>query len=630
MCVRLACALPPLRRGASKGAPLPALRGCGRASNVSAKGRRPLCALRPSRVVFVLVRGVYAGLGSEGGAPLFEKGRRVKLKVLANRVDWLTVRYRVRLSKLFVAALEEASKRAGKFGRTAFEYKVSAPTGTELVDLTVARRRRVGPLRLRWASEWDRAQKVEKIWGELGWSEKQNCWLITNEPYYRLAIRRNAAGGGSAQTCSGCAGQRFSEDGEVCGTCDGCGLEEEPGWTVEITWYAEKLAEFGLELALAETDALAANCGKVFESRTGRIDLCADVEGWTIQAEDLERIVKRPRAKCGREDDGVPTAGDLEKLGSKVRSAKQRAEDGARLYADGPRHRRRFTGFSVGRAGCIMSRVYDKRVELELDTLGQKRALEEERWRAAGWDGVAPVTRVEFQLRGVVLKELGIQNPGEAVEPEYEFRSYVDRRGKARVRRVHKGYRPIVVTEKDGREVKATIVHRLDAIWATCLEWVRLVEPEVSRNGNPLPASRLKDDVRWTLIKGVSFYDARFAKPIRRVRDRDRASPAQILGCMLSRAARAGMLGHFDEDRTRYPEDEKRQEDMLRRVVKTLFDHMREDVVTWLLERGEGPAGALEWFAVRANAARMRRFAGVSSVEEESRGPPEISSASAA
>jgi hypothetical protein len=549
-------------------------------------------------------------------------------RVLTNRVDALTLAYRVKLSPAFVRALEDAQKRARSFGRVAFEYEVQAPTGDPIIDVAMARKRRIGPHRLRWASEWDYVRGVEKLWGELRWSDSQNRWLITNEPYYRIGINRHAPGGETMIRCGGCRGEGADlSTGEVCGVCDGKGLEAEPGWTIEVTWYAQALADFGLELALAESAALAGNCGEVFEARTRRIDLCADVEGWAIQAEDLDRIVKRPRAKCGREDDGVPTEGDLR---IKRRTSKERAEDGARLHADGPHHRRRFTGFSVGRSGCIMSRVYDKRVELEQDTHGEKRAREEERWRAAGWDGESRVTRVEFQLRGVALKELGIQNPDVAVTPRFEHRPFTDKRGKKRSRPVLVGYDPIQVKGEDGSERTASLGDRLDSIWATCLQWVRLVEPGYSRKGNPLPASRLSDDPRWGLLRSVSFSDARTARPIKRVRDRKPASAAQMFGCMLSRAAREGMLAAFDEDRSRYPEDEAELERMLRRVVGKLASKSAEWIVEWLLQRGEGPAGALERFAARANAARAKFHDGVSVVDAEAKPPPEISAASAA
>lgn len=270
--------------------------------------------------------------------------------------------------------------------------------------------------------------------------------------------------------------------------------------------------------------------------------------------------------------------------------------------------RRRITGISVGRGGAMMARIYDKRAELERDE--DRRGAEEERWTKAGWDGTSSVARVEFQIRGVALTELGIRDPDGCVVPVFKHEAYTDKRGKRRVRAVVLGHR-VLTAEEEGRVVQATIVHRLEAVWRTCLDWVRLVVPEFSRNGKPLPTSRLKDDPRWELLRTVSFLETKDALPIRRYRPRGAASAAQALGVTLSHAGRVGALrSELPEEREAYEDDVRTETTLLERISALKLEEAKFIVEELKLRHG-GAAGASQHFAIRHNAARARFLRGV-------------------
>jgi hypothetical protein len=152
------------------------------------------------------------------------------------------------------------------------------------------------------------------------------------------------------------------------------------------------------------------------------------------------------------------------------------------------------TGFAIGKSD-IRLRVYDKTAELRLGrNEGNKRDEEHARWGAAGWDGRDDVVRVEYQLRGEVLKELDIREPERLLE-------------------------------------------RLDPIWRYCAhKWCRLVDLRTSTR-----RERCLDDKRWSMVKTVSFQDPH-AAPAARIRSRSLARARLAAGTALNYAARAGIL----------------------------------------------------------------------------------------
>lgn len=61
-----------------------------------------------------------------------------------------------------------------------------------------------------------------------------------------------------------------------------------------------------------------------------------------------------------------------------------------------------FTGWSIGLGGLLSCRLYDKTKEIEVS----KKYYLLDLWREAGWDGVTPVWRLEFQFRREILAQL--------------------------------------------------------------------------------------------------------------------------------------------------------------------------------------------------------------------------------
>lgn len=514
------------------------------------------------------------------------------MKVLGARVDALTLAFRVTLDPAFSEALRERAKVARQHGRAAFDWCVRVPKDDSGV---VASRRRLGELPARWADEALRGVGTEyssKIWGELRFSRALKVWNIVNEPFFRMRIDAQAPG----------KTERFSDlAGETI---------DEAGWTVEIVFYAQFLADVGLEVALREAEALASLTGEVHEQRVRRIDLCADVAGWTIAEDDVRKLAKRPRAKwskhLGAGDEGEWIDEDAHDLNV-----------GADSFGRGSFDNRKVTGLAVGRGGAMMTRIYDKRCELERDE--DRRRTEEARWTSNGWDGEEPVTRVEFQIRGVALAELGLRDPEVALEPETEIEVSIDRRGRRRERERVVGHRIATGPGDDGRARVHGLVDRLDWVWRTCLDWARLVVLERTRSGRIKPVSRLPDDPRWALLREVTFADARAPAPIKRFRARAAASSAQALGVSLSQAARDGELEPMSEDAIAYDDDPIAT---LRGRVRTLKLSETERIVDWLLDKFGSAAMANVHLAVRANAARLRFLPRGERAEHAARPPP--------
>ncbi|HVH45005.1 MAG TPA: hypothetical protein VM925_21780 [Labilithrix sp.] len=550
------------------------------------------------------------------------------MKILGARADALTLAFRVQLDPELVVELKRRQEVANKHSRAAFVWTVEVPD-TEMGDSKAAR---LGPLRARWANDFDRIKRVQKLWGELRYTPQRGVYRIDNDPFFRIQIKERAEGGGALRDCSSCKGIGWRDapslrcpvalQRERCGACDGAGHVEEPGFTFEIVWRAQALASSGLDRCIEESAAIAAMCGDVLDTRLRRLDLCCDVMGWQIAEDDLWNLDKRPRASWIKNPHDFASANDVDEGWESPKKRRKREPLRRESYGRGAREKRQITGISVGRGGPFQSRIYDKRAELELDTIGARREAEEGRWRAQGWDGEAPVARVEFQMRGEVLTELGIRDPDACLEPIVKHDAYTDRKGKRRIRHTVVGQRVITV-ENDGSEVQARLSDRVDAIWALCLDWIRLVVPQVSRNGNPICVSRLKDDPRWALLRTAKFNEKTRHASITRYRPRKAASAAQALGVSLSQAAVDGRIHEYlPEDLPAYADDARAESRLLARVLALKVEEARR-TVRWLIERYGGVAEASVHFAVRQNAARAKRYAGVECViHQESRPPP--------
>jgi hypothetical protein len=443
------------------------------------------------------------------------------LKVVAYRVDALQLGYRVQLDPAFLEALKDASSLAIRHGRAGFKWKLRQHADRVPGPRDVSR---LLGLRARWATDKEHVAG-HGVWGVLGYSDRRSVWTLTCKGSFVMQILAHPPG--VEQVIDPVTGEQTSE----------------PGYSLDIKFYASFLADVGLDAALREGQAMAALCGELYGERLRRIDLCADVQGWSILHDDVNCLVKRPRAQWKKEcgDIGVgkegtpddplsrPSRESFRPGRPRVSAAEQREAVDAQDFGRGALRKRQITGVSVGRGGDLMARIYDKRVELERDE--PRRVVEEARWKHDGWDGETRVSRVEFQIRGSVLDELGIRDPWCMKDVEWG---------------VHpKTRRDCVVSRKpavDADGVVQSLGDRLDWIWMTCLNWVRIIAPEETRGGNLKRPALLKDDPRWALLREVRFSPSRVAHPIKRWRHRAAASSAMTWGCALSQHARDGRI----------------------------------------------------------------------------------------
>lgn len=494
------------------------------------------------------------------------------MKIVESRIDHLTMRYRVTLAPAFVEELRLRADVAREHGRASFSWGVGK--GVPFLK-NATNPRRIAPSADGTASFLDHRRR-RAIWGELRFSRAAKVWNITNEPIFRMKIDAHAPG--AEERLDDATGEHVKEG----------------GWTVEVIFYAQHLAEIGLDAALTEGLNLASLCGEVHAQRVGRVDLAADIAGWAIEEDDVAKLAKRPRAKWTRE------FGD----------GSDKDEPSAQDFGKGALDKRTMTGLSVGRGGALMCRIYDKRAELTSSSDERtklRKATEEARWTLGGWDGDEPVTRVEFQIRGVALQELGIRDPEIAYEVE------TNKEGKITGQRIAMG------EGEDGRRRVLGIVDRLNAVWLTCIVWVRLVVLERTETGRLKPVARLPLDPRWALLHEVRF-NARRGSPIKRFRSRVAASWAQGLGVAISQAGQAGELVALSESLTSYNEVDGH--DVLRARLDKLKADEASRIFEALLNKCGDPMRANVHLAVRVNAARLR-FAEKENDAAFSTGPPD-------
>lgn len=410
------------------------------------------------------------------------------IAIVGRRVDALTLGFRVELRADVVTELRARHEVAREHGKTSVT---------------------VGALR-----------------GELKFSRQSSQWNI-GAPDVRVRIDLRAAGG--FETAAGI---------------------REPGWTVEVVWRAQALAELpDVGHAVRAARAMVDTLGEVKEERVRRLDLCADVAGWAVAVKDVRRLVRRPRAKVvehGRElaaadADASPTV-----------------------------HRRRaITGISVCPGGALMARMYDKREESK--HVPERARAEEERWKAEGWGKGelvdAPVTRVEFQIRGEALHEFGARDPRHVIDRE------------------------------TGADV-GPLERYVDRMWQKCLEWIRLVRPDGSR------LTRCPDDARWSLLKTVTFMPGAPKSLAFRRRVRGGATVDQTLGCVLSVLGARKLLNEKDE-RTPIGKTDAEVSARVQADVLGLFAEAGR-ACAWELLQKWGPAKASVHVAVVNNATEAR------------------------
>lgn len=130
--------------------------------------------------------------------------------------------------------------------------------------------------------------------------------------------------------------------------------------------------------------------GDIAECRVWRVDLCVDATGLVFRREDEEHCVTRARRRV-------------------------RFQSPEKVYTRRRGTESIVTGFVIAPGNELSVRIYDKTEELFAvhGRDSEKTRTELAVYRRAGWDGNAPVWRVEAQFRGTRLRELGAGTPSE-------------------------------------------------------------------------------------------------------------------------------------------------------------------------------------------------------------------------
>jgi hypothetical protein len=499
-----------------------------------------------------------ARAAGESREPSRSSGLAMTPSIVQNRVDALTVAYRVKLSERATNLLRSRARVAFEHGRCLFVDSANV--------------------------EWE--LKIPR-------RGDGQMWRLRREDHVRIQIDPKAPGGhkeiidlreptaltyenAASPTLSGVIGKvGYQMTGEV-------EVIEDPGWTFELVWYAGHLAEMPLDLVLVEGREIVKRFGEIYEERIRRIDMAADVAGFDIRDDDFAHFIRRARVK------EFPF------------SKKPNGDDGFREQPMLPAFAdtvvtKQIAGIRFGRTD-VVARIYDKREELEQKGSPDKRAREEAVWTKNGWNGSDPVSRVEFQLRGEALTELGARDPkmcgvhpktGELLGAKFEM---------------HEFRKPMTLPEYVPR------------LWSTCLDWLWLGVPEEG-----VARSRWKEDQRWTVLRNAKWASEPKGLPIKRVRIRGGASAAQALGSMASMIAAAGVdlaaavpenLRVTKDGHTEISEESKDYEESpvekLESLLAILTHFGADEIQKALVERWGDETKAALHVAIVMNAARGR------------------------
>lgn len=241
------------------------------------------------------------------------------------------------------------------------------------------------------------------------------------------------------------------------------------GWNLQVEVRAQTIASVGHWAALDIARSFAGIfLQDVEEERLRRFDLCADLANFDLRSIKIEQwLTPRRSSKSQRH----------------FVQHNDRSEPTGWTFAHKP----------------IRARIYDKREQLSKPSpkSDENRIAEEARWRANGWNGEDPVTRVEVQNQGEALDELGVWVGAK----KYTLRDPVFALG------------------------------HLDASWSYFIEkWLRLMRAD----------DRSALDPRWTALQNVVF-DAP-AAPLPRSRERSRARALIVASNAIAYNARTGAL----------------------------------------------------------------------------------------
>lgn len=309
-----------------------------------------------------------------------------------------------------------------------------------------------------WPALELRATEAQELECPVAWAGRSGGYVLAIQPSSRPGRLQWATGDAHGMLCRGAAG----------------------GWVLEVVVRPIVLAIHGLEGATDLAHRIASTFGEVLAARVRRVDLATDWAGWEFFEDELRRWIAwsvtrvTEHAKFTEHDPAdVDAQGDL--------PAEVQATTG---YP---------SGVVIGR-GNLLCRVYDKTRELAVKRQKEKQELEHEVWKANGWDQVARVVRVEFQLRGAVLDELNIRDP---------------------------------------RKLAAL----LDPVWRYCTErWLRLAVPDTASR-----RARWDTDPKWEAVRAVTWVSPAGGVAIR-VRRRGTVSVGHVLGVCRSYLGGLGTL----------------------------------------------------------------------------------------
>lgn len=253
------------------------------------------------------------------------------------------------------------------------------------------------------------------------------------------------------------------------------------GWQLEVVPYASYLATHTLAETIGLCRRVAECFGEVHEHRIRRVDLCADFEHFPLKTMGQEAIYTTRSSTMSFRTE-AKDVGELDHDGESDNAQRVREYRAADTSV---------TGYVVSPGNPLLCRIYDKTVELKQPGREGKKDLEEAIWTRNGWDG-SDVTRVEFQLRGVMLDEAGLRDPED-------------------------------------------LQTKLDAVWQYTTRWVRLIDVASATRRKRcalLPC--------WDVVQHTHF--AHDDAPIRRERKRGGATAAHVFGALLSYLATKAAL----------------------------------------------------------------------------------------
>lgn len=221
---------------------------------------------------------------------------------------------------------------------------------------------------------------------------------------------------------------------------------------VSVKLRAAALATYGHEALYAEACRVVAGLGEIVPNTLSRMDLACDVQGLDFTHRDFRNLVCAAGYRATHEDGEGMT-------------------------------------YQLGKGDAVM-RIYRKDAELRAkDKLSYARVWE----RVPGYDASAPVWRIEIQLRGSILKELGAR-------------------------------------------AVAVAFTKLGKLFAFGMGWCELRVPS-----DDLTKKRWSVDPRWTTISG--FWGASSPEPRVRtasVMEREQKIVARLIGACASLGAYSG------------------------------------------------------------------------------------------